>query len=89
MKFDDITLDQQIKAIEKSSISWIKTESSSIIDTFLYQYQNLYKRTISSELIDPLVDNIPLLKNISAQLEHDDLLKRQPYTWVWLEENND
>ncbi|WP_243032863.1 hypothetical protein [Vibrio cincinnatiensis] len=89
MKFDDITLDQQIKAIEKSSISWIKTESSSIIDTFLYQYQNLYNRTISSELIDPLVDNIPLLKNISAQLEHDDLLKRQPYTWVWLEENND
>ncbi|HDI3182389.1 TPA: hypothetical protein PMB34_003435, partial [Vibrio cholerae] len=86
MKFDSPILDQELKEIKDFSVSWIKTPSSSITETFLYQYQDLYKRTLGSELIDPSIDNIPLLKNISAQQDQQDLLKRQPYTWVWLEE---
>lgn len=65
------------------------TDSALIQETFFYQHQNLFNRVINNELRKANVDNIPLLQNITDQQAQQDLLKRQPYTWVWLEESND
>lgn len=71
-----------------ASISLLQTQSSSVIDAFLYQHQDLYHITTSNQLTNSQIDYIPLLKNLAAQQEQQDLLKRQPYRWVWLEKNN-
>ncbi len=88
MKFDR-DLDEGISSFSNASISFMDTDSALIQETFLYQHQNLFNRVINNELRKANVDNIPLLQNITDQQAQQDLLKRQPYTWVWLEENND
>ncbi|WP_158144441.1 hypothetical protein [Vibrio metschnikovii] len=87
MKFDRSTFDNNINMLTSSYISLLQTEHSNIIDSFFYQYQDLYDLAGQfNKIDDPRVDYIPLLKNIAAQQDQQDLLKRQPYTWVWLEE---
>ncbi|NAW68173.1 hypothetical protein CAG54_10685 [Vibrio sp. V27_P1S3P104] len=87
MKFDR-DLDEGISSFSNASISFMDTDSALIQETFLYQHQNLFNRVINNELRKANVDNIPLLKNISAQQDFQDKLKRHPYTWVWLKTDN-
>ncbi|MCO7023794.1 hypothetical protein L4F31_11120 [Vibrio paracholerae] len=87
MKFDR-DLDEGISSFSNASISFIDTDSALIQETFFYQHQNLFNRVINNELRKANVDNIPLLQNITDQQAQQDLLKRQAYTWLWLEENN-
>ncbi|EOZ5530879.1 hypothetical protein ACQSNA_002810 [Vibrio metschnikovii] len=87
IKFDRSTFDNNINMLTSSYISLLQTKHSNIIDSFFYQYQDLYDLAGQfNKIDDPRVDYIPLLKNIAAQQDQQDLLKRQPYTWVWLEE---
>lgn len=79
--------DGKMAQLKTSFVSLLQTQSSEIIDSFYYQHQDLYDlATDSGKIDDPTVDFIPLLKNIAAQQDQQDVLKRQPYTWVWLEQ---
>ena len=81
LKFNNTEIDGGLKQ-NTASISFMISESPEVRETFLYQHQNL----AGEERSNLKLDTIPLLKNISAQQDQQDLLKRQPYTWVWLEE---
>lgn len=70
------------KNTANSSISLLISDSKSVQEAFLYQHQTFEPERLS----DLNIDYLPLLKNIAAQQDQQDLLKRQPYTWVWLEE---
>lgn len=88
MMFDRST-DGKMAQLKNSFVSLLQTKSSEIIDSFYYQHQDLYDLASSfDKLDDPTVDFIPLLKNIAAQQDQQDVLKRQPYTWVWLEQGD-
>ncbi|HIH0901145.1 TPA: hypothetical protein ACYHPJ_003348 [Vibrio cholerae] len=65
-----------------SRISLLISNSKEVKEAFLYQHQTFEPERLS----DLNIDYLPLLKNIAAQQDQQDLLKRQPYTWVWLEE---
>ncbi|MFW2209192.1 hypothetical protein ACN5J0_15835 [Vibrio cholerae] len=71
-----------------ASISLLHTKSRSVIDAFLYQHQDLSNITSADQLTNAQVDYIPLLKNLTAQQDQQDLLKRQTYTWLKLVEDN-
>ncbi|EKO3653402.1 hypothetical protein M3910_003227 [Vibrio metschnikovii] len=81
LKFNNTDIDEGLEQ-KAASVSFMVSESPEVKEAFLYQHQNLAKPSLS----DLSVDFIPLLKNIAAQQDQQDLLKRQPYTWVWLEE---
>lgn len=85
LSFNKPNLDQGLaENTATTSVSLLISNSVEVREAFLYQHQNLQGG--SENLFDPKVDIIPLLKNIAAQQDQQDLLKRQPYTWVWLEE---
>lgn len=89
MKFNKNYIDGGISSTElNSSISLLQTQSSSVIDAFLYQHQDLSSITNAEKLSNTQIDYIPLLRNLTAQQDLQDLLKRQSYTWVLLAENN-
>ncbi|EKO3729450.1 hypothetical protein P0F31_003040 [Vibrio metschnikovii] len=87
MEFGQTNIDGQFNDLLSSSTSFMQVTQPSVKDAFLYQYQDLFDMTGAfTQNINSRVDGIPLLKNIAAQQDQQDLLKRQPYTWVWLEE---
>ncbi|MGC9424167.1 hypothetical protein, partial [Vibrio sp.] len=68
----------------KAVISLLISGSQEAKEAFLYQHQ-----TFESDRLSELeIDYIPLLKNIAAQQDFQDKLKRHPYTWVWLKTDN-
>ncbi|MBC5851885.1 hypothetical protein [Vibrio metschnikovii] len=88
MEFGSPGIDGQFNDLLSASTSFMQTTQSSIKEAFLYQNQDLFGMIFDfpTQNTNPRVDGIPLLKNIAAQQDQQDLLKRQPYTWVWLEE---
>ncbi|ENM3911936.1 hypothetical protein GI292_003136 [Vibrio cholerae] len=87
MEFGRTNIDGQFNDLLSASTSFMQTTQSSVKDAFLYQNQDLFDMADGfTQNTNPRVDGIPLLKNIAAQQDQQDLLKRQPYTWVWLEE---
>ena len=81
LKFNNMEIDGGLEQ-KAASVSFMVSESPEVREAFLYQHQNL----AGKERSNLRLDIIPLLKNIAAQQDQQDLLKRQPYTWVWLEE---
>ncbi|QAV03612.1 hypothetical protein FORC76_0115 [Vibrio cholerae] len=87
MEFGRTNIDGQFNDLLSASTSFMQTTQSGVKDAFLYQNQDLFDMADGfTQNTNPRVDGIPLLKNIAAQQDQQDLLKRQPYTWVWLEE---
>lgn len=87
MEFGRTNIDGQFNDLLSASTSFMQTTQSGVKDAFLYQNQDLFDMADGfTQNTNPRVDSIPLLKNIAAQQDQQDLLKRQPYTWVWLEE---
>lgn len=81
LKFDRSYTDNGL-AQKTTSVSFVVSQSPEVREAFLYQHQELDPRKIKSS--DVSIDAIPLLKNIAAQQDFQDKLKRHPYTWVWL-----
>lgn len=68
----------------KAKLSYFQSDSQNAITAFLYQHQDLFKQVKGDNLLnDPYIDYLPLLAPVSTQLEQQDLLKRQSYTWSW------
>ncbi|GHY25065.1 hypothetical protein VCSRO22_1985 [Vibrio cholerae] len=82
LKFNRTNIDDKLNTNATTFVSLLSTNVKAVQEAFLYQHQTLY----SANAADLSVDAIPLLKNIAAQQDQQDLLKRQPYTWVWLEQ---
>ncbi|WP_278182894.1 hypothetical protein [Vibrio misgurnus] len=82
LKFNRTNMDDRLNTNAKTFVSLLSTNIQAVQEAFLYQHQNLS----SANAEDLNTDTIPLLKNIAAQQDQQDVLKRQPYTWVWLEQ---
>lgn len=87
LSFNRDNVDEGLNAnTAKTFISFIVSESPEVREAFLYQHQNLQPGNENPS--DFKVDFVPLLKNIAAQQNFQDKLKRHPYTWVWLKTDN-